>query len=74
MDINQSSLSRLRSNKSGTPRSGSQTKSISESSKLRETSNSSTAQNLKQLDLKEGQVINVGNRFVANISQKVNIQ
>ncbi|MHB8130066.1 MAG: flagellar hook-length control protein FliK, partial [Mobilitalea sp.] len=57
MDINQSSLSHLKSNKSGTPRSDSQTKSISESSKLRETSASSTVQNLKQQDLKEGQVI-----------------
>jgi len=72
MDINQSSLSRLKSNKSGTPRSGSESKTISESSKLRETSASSTSQNIKQLDLKEGQLIK--GRIVDHRYNEVSIQ
>ncbi|MDF2942001.1 MAG: hypothetical protein K0S01_859 [Herbinix sp.] len=56
MDINQSSLSKFKTNKSVTPRSTSDIKSPTESTKLKETSSVSTT-SLKQLDLKEGQTI-----------------
>jgi hypothetical protein len=56
MDINQSSLSKFRSNKSGTPRSTSETTVKSDVSKLKESAQT-TAVSRKQLELKEGQTI-----------------
>jgi hypothetical protein len=57
MDINQSSLSKFKSNKSDTPRSSMDTKSLSEATKLKVNSSSSSSSSIKQLDLKQGQII-----------------
>jgi hypothetical protein len=56
VDINQSSLSKFRSNKSGSPRSTSETAAKSEVNKLKESAQTA-ATSRKQLDLKEGQII-----------------
>lgn len=56
MDINQSSLSQYKSNKAGISRSAAETKALSAASKASDTS-SSAAQNTKQQEFKEGQLL-----------------
>ncbi len=56
MDINQSSLSRFKNNKTPTPRSNSEVKASSDTRRINKTP-SSHLQELKQLDLKEGQIL-----------------
>jgi hypothetical protein len=57
VDINHSSFSKFKSSKSGSPRSVTEAKSLSDATKLKESTQSSAAASLKQLDLKEGQTI-----------------
>lgn len=58
MNINESSLSRFKSNKSGSAKTTSEAKTISDTARIKETSSSSsTGNDLKHLELKEGQVV-----------------
>lgn len=57
MDINQSPLSRSKSDKAGVSRSAAEAKALAEAAKSRGTSAASSAQNIKQQDIREGQLV-----------------